>query len=1479
MTSSTSENTQTHRQENYDFFVVGIGASAGGLRALEEFFANMPADSGAAFVVIQHLSPDFKSLMKELLGRTTRMEIYRVEDGMEIKPNCVYLIPPGQNLEVRSRRLQLQRQDRERPGPNFPIDIFLQSLGEDAGDRAIGVVLSGTGSDGSEGLRMLNESGGIGMVQDPSTAEFDGMPHSAIATRIVDSIGSPLELAEVIYDFVKAPANEERNNVPRTKLALDSFRLGQITNILNRHQHINFTHYKPSTLSRRIHRRCLITGYHDIDDYIGRLQIERQERETLCQDLLISVTKFFRDSSAWEYLETNIIPRTIEKINPGDELRCWVSACATGEEAYTLAILLDEAISDLGKQIKVKIFATDIDRIALEKAANGIYPESIAKDLNPERLERYFIRQEQSFQVAKELREKLIFAPHDLTKDANFTRMHIITCRNVLIYMQPQLQQQVLRNFHFSLVPKGFLLLGEAETVAYFEDELVPVEKKHKVYQKARDSRLPLPIRGVENFSKHLLSQPSVKPAPRCTKEPMLEATLNNLLRQQKATCILVDKNNQVVYMFEDLAKVLKMPTGNPTTEAIKLVIPPLQLPLNTALRRAQKERTTVAYTGIKVDAGDNQRILSLKVTYEQASKIAGDFFMVTIAEDVEVEVVPQVNHFEADSEVSHRILDLEYELQQSRENLQATIEELETTNEEQQATNEELIASNEELQSTNEELHSVNEELFTVNAEYQSKIQELTELNADVDNLLQSTDIGVVFLDKELRIRKFTPAATMAINLVDADIGRPIEHITNNINFGEFMQELQSILKCGKPKQRQVKLNSTGKHLLMRIYPYRQADKCCDGVVLTFIDIDEIKQVQEELQQTYNILEKKQQQLRAILDNTASIIYVKDIEGRYLLVNQQYVAVTGLQPEQALGKTDSELFAPESSEVYQDNDCKVIAEKTVLEFEEILPQSDGNHTYISIKAPLCDEQGNPYAVCGISTDITKQKVTEGKLNYINTELVKAKEAAEAANHAKSEFLARMTHELRTPLNAILGFTQILNRNPELEKKQKQYIETILRSGKHLLELINDILDISKIEAGMAEVNITSFDLYRLLDSLEAMLHLKARAKQLQLKFELEPNIPQYVQTDENKLRQVLINLLQNAIKFTDSGSVVLRVGVFDEDKEIQRNKEKDDSPYSLRLQFEVEDTGKGMTPKELENIFDAFVQSNPTYQVEDGTGLGLAICKRFVNLMGGDIKIKSNLSKGTTVQFHALVALSEKPPESTQPLLKRRVIGLAPNQLDNRILVVEDNWDNRQLLLQILVPLGFKVLEATNGKEAIELWEREKPQLILMDMRMPVMDGYEATKIIKQQDLENQHSTAIIALTATAFNEDRKSMLDNGCHDFIRKPFQEDILLDKIAKYLNIEYIYEYENDVLSSEASNLKQLMTSDLKVMSEKWCKSLHTAAINCTQNRVLQLLSEIPEHHQTLKQQLEYLANNYQFDQISHLTKPFVETLDN
>ncbi|MDY6899505.1 MAG: chemotaxis protein CheB, partial [Cyanobacteriota bacterium] len=781
----SDENQQGTTSENKNFFVVGIGASAGGLRALEEFFENMPADSDAAFVVIQHLSPDFKSLMKELLERYTEMKVYRVEDGMVLKPNCIYLIPPGTNLVIQKRKLYFQPQDRNRPKPNFPIDIFLQSLAEDVGDRGVGIILSGSGSDGSEGLRLLNENGGIAMSQDPGTAEFDGMPNSAIATRLIDRVGSPQELAEALYNYLKSPSDIQKISGHPT-LLLDNFKLQQITDIVNRHNNINFSHYKPSTLSRRIHRRCLITECNSIDDYILRLQIDTEELETLCNDLLISVTKFFRDTKAWDFIENNVIPSLIEKTKPGGEIRCWISACATGEEAYSLAILLDEAISDLGKQVKVKIFATDIDKIALEKAAAGIYPENIAKDITDERLEKYFIPGNQTYEVARKLREMLIFAPQDLTKDAGFTRMHFISCRNVLIYMQPQLQKQVLRNLHFSLITTGYLFLGESETVGDFEDEFAQIERKLKIYQKQRDILLPLIYQGFDNYSKPSLQPSKSKSAGKNRDLPLLEETLNSVLTENNTTCLIVNKQNQVLHVFGNTADVLEIRYGRITQDAIKLVVPALELPLNTALHRAKREKCSVIYTGIKLEKENQSIMVSLKVSHHKGSKmLSEDFYRVEIKR--EKHLIEQESSssqlFEADAEASRRIIELEYELQQTRENLQATIEELETTNEEQQATNEELIASNEELQSTNEELHSVNEELHTVNAQYQSKIQELSDLNSDVENLLRTTNIGVVFLDRELRIRKFTPAATAAINLVEADIDRPLEHLSHNMD------------------------------------------------------------------------------------------------------------------------------------------------------------------------------------------------------------------------------------------------------------------------------------------------------------------------------------------------------------------------------------------------------------------------------------------------------------------------------------------------------------------------------------------------------------------------------------------------------------------------------------------------------------------------------------------------------------------------
>ena len=992
-------------EQDRKFFVVGIGASAGGLRALEEFFEHMPTDSGAAFVVIQHLSPDFKSLMKELLERRTRMAIYRVTEGMELQPNCIYLIPPGKNLVLEAQKLHLlEQEERNRHGLNFPIDIFLESLAKTRVERAIGVILSGTGSDGTNGLRAINEVGGFAMVQEPETAEFDGMPRTAIATGVVDRVLSPAQLAQTINQLVRSPSLPDKDNTDQAKL-LNSQNLQRIARILAQHEQTDFSHYKTSTLSRRIQRRYLISGCHNLGEFIRLLESSAEERAILRHDLLISVTHFFRDRSAWNFLETEVIPQLISKANPQEEIRCWVTACATGEEAYSLAILLDEAVSKAEKPVRFKIFATDIDKAALEKATLGIYPQTITNDINPERLERYFLRKNNAWQVIRKLREKLLFAPHDLTKDAGFTRMNLISCRNVLIYLQSDLQQQVLRNLHFSLASKGILFLGEAETLGYIEPEFRNLDKKSKIYQKRRDVRLNVPVKGIEKISPQLLSYIPVKNSQENRLEPMLDKAFSAFLAKYKATCFLVDREYRLFHTFNDGINILKVPMGRTTTDITKMIVADLQLPLITALHRAKREHSPVSYLGIKIEREEQPGNLKLEVTYHESNKLADDFFSIVIQED-ETPSQASGERFEADAEASQRIMELEYELQQTRENLQAVIEELETTNEEQQATNEELTASNEELQSTNEELHSVNEELYTVNAEYQSKIGELTELNNDIDNLLRSIDIGVVFLDSDLRIRKFTPAATIAINLVEADINRPLEHITHNLNCHNLIELLQTVIKNQESLDKEVKLVKRDFHLLMRINPYLLEDGRLDGVVISFIDIDELKTIQQQinlvnqelktsqlqLQQLNQELEKRVEErtqalqksearLRAILETTSSMIYLKNLEGHYLLVNKQYLELLDITEAQILNKTSHDIFPPAIADVLTANDRQVLATKSVLQFEEQISLADGSlRTYIATKAPLIDNHGEVYAICGISTDISEQKETEIEL-------------------------------------------------------------------------------------------------------------------------------------------------------------------------------------------------------------------------------------------------------------------------------------------------------------------------------------------------------------------------------------------------------------------------------------------------------------------------------------------------------------------
>ena len=617
-----------------NFFVVGIGASAGGLRALEEFFENLPFDSGAAFIVIQHLSPDFKSLMKELLERRTRMSVHRVEEGMKIASNNIYLIPPGKNLSVKEGKLHLsEQQSRKIHGAiSFPINIFFQSLAASYAEQAIGIVLSGTGSDGTEGLKTIKEAGGTSLVQEPSTAEFDGMPQSAIATGKVDRVLPPGKLAELLYEFLTSPIDSEDFSQSHSFL-VDLRKLQKIADILVENGYQDFSHYKKTTISRRIHRRCLIMRCTEIDDYIRLLEHSEEERDILSNELLINVTRFFRDPDAWSYLESDVIIPLVKKTQPGEELRFWITACSTGEEAYSLGILIDETLQKLDRQkIKIKIFATDIDRYALEKAAAGNYPATIYNDLSEQRLNSYFVYRDGNYQVTRKLREMMIFAPHDLTKDAGFTRMHLVTCRNMLIYLEPDAQQQVIRNIHFSLNVEGILFLGEAENLGDLEDEFITVNKKWKIYKKRRNIRLPLAVKNLHNRGRTSLLHSSRQTSTKSIYEPMLEETLATVLGDRQALCLIVNREHQLLHVYGNSQDILNIPQGKLTREVISMVIPALKLPLNTALHRAKKENQPVLYTGIQLNSdSQNTRQVDLKVTYCESNKLAGDFLVVTI--------------------------------------------------------------------------------------------------------------------------------------------------------------------------------------------------------------------------------------------------------------------------------------------------------------------------------------------------------------------------------------------------------------------------------------------------------------------------------------------------------------------------------------------------------------------------------------------------------------------------------------------------------------------------------------------------------------------------------------------------------------------------------------------------------------------------------------------------------------------------------
>lgn len=829
-------------------FVVGIGASAGGLDAIERFFDNVPPDCGLSFVLVQHLSPDFKSLMDELLARHTRMPIHRVKDGMVVEPNAVYLIPPKKSMALSEGRLLLTDQE-QKSGLTMPIDVFLRSLAQDAGDRAIGVILSGSGSDGSRGVKDIHEAGGLVLVQSVETAAFDGMPRAAIATGMADCIVPPEHMPLKILQYVNHPTRLTARLAGHDSPREDD--LGIVLSLLRRRFGVDFTLYKPGTIARRLERRMTMAGAAVLGEYVGRLEHDPDEVDALYRDLLVEVTQFFRDKEAFEVIKSKVIPTLCEQAAAVDEeeLRVWVPGCATGEEAYSLAMLFHEHVDKQKLSLDVKIFASDVHKTSLDIAGTGIFSEQSVHEVPYYYLTRYFQQKRNRYHIAQEIRQMVIFAQHNLTKDPPFTKLDLISCRNVQIYFNPATQKKVLSLFQFGLRTGGVLFLGPSESVTELESEFETIDSHWKIYRKHRDVRLPFGATRLPSFQplsdnallikQRLIGQPS--------NDDGMSEVYEMMLQQFVPPSLLLNEQHELLHAFGDARKFLRVPEGKATNDVLRMVEDGLRMAISSALFRSTKDNKAVTYGGVRtrVDGKD----CLLKVTALPLSRRGRNKMHLVSLEPEETPVAPAAQSFDLQGEYSERLGQLERELNYTKEHLQSTIEELETSNEELQSTNEELVASNEELQSTNEELHSVNEELYTVNAEHQRKIEELIQLTNDMDNLLHSTDIGTLFLDGELLIRKFTPAVGRVFNLLPQDVGRPLRHISNNIRIPyDTLHGLIEEAYAGGSAVEQELSGLHGETYLMRILPYHTQNNTITGTVLTFVDVSSIKEAQRQL-------------------------------------------------------------------------------------------------------------------------------------------------------------------------------------------------------------------------------------------------------------------------------------------------------------------------------------------------------------------------------------------------------------------------------------------------------------------------------------------------------------------------------------------------------------------------------------------------------------------------------------------------------
>ncbi|WP_276497022.1 chemotaxis protein CheB [Pontibacter litorisediminis] len=1000
MTSTTSAPNKESVKSAADHYLVGIGASAGGLEAIHKLFDHFPSNSSFSFVIIQHLSPDHKSLMAELLSKHTQMQVQEAEDNMFTRPNCVYVLPSGKQLTVEHGRLRLADKARNRE-PNFAIDLFFESMAKSRGRHGIGIVLSGTGTDGTKGALAIRKAGGIVVVQEPETARFNGMPRSAIDAGAADFVLAPEHMPEEIMEYTrKVPL--VKNLIDQGEEGQDAEVLREILDLVCTHTQTDFTSYKEATLNRRIRKRMDTLKVKDLSSYLTYLHENPGEIKKLCQEFFINVTSFFRDTEAFECLEKEVIPKIIGGKAENEHVKVWVAACSTGEEVYSLAMLFSEAFEKMGREPHVKLFATDADQQAIIQASKGSYPLSIAKHVSPERLKRFFHLRGNRYFVSEEIRKLVVFAQHDLQKDPPYSRIDLVTCRNMLIYLNQDLQNKVLSLFPYALNLGGYLFLGSSEHIGSMKSYFTEESRKWKIFRKIKDGRGIRQSYGLTDYGSNSNANGQ---AVKYNISPELrynEAFMDAVSEDFKVTALYVDESYQLLHGIGDINRFLRFPDKRLHFNLIKMVPEELAITLSVGIRKALKQDRKVVARQVAVKLGKKEQLVHVSIRPTTLEKGQPKVILVLLQEMGEVAPIPKVSDlsFVSDSDYYQQLTALEAELKEAREGLHLTVQDLSTANEELQSTNEELMSSNEELQSSNEEMQSLNEELHTVNSEHQLKIKELQELNEDLDNYIRSSNIGQLFIDHHLVIRKFTPSIEGLINVIDSDIGRPIHHLSHNLKYSRLIEDIREVNNHSMEKEQEVE-TSNGKFFLMRIIPYLKHDGNKDGVVVSFVDVTTLKTLSNVVQGVLNSSFNSIMAFRAVRDEEQKIT-----DFAWTLLNRKTESLLGQSQAELLGTSVLTVMPFLRKSGLFRKFTEVVKTGEPVHIEQQL-EIDGGKTWYEVAAVKMGD-----GVTVTMADITEKKSSEDKVLMAYEELKLAEENLIKLNNELEKRVSERTKEL-----------------------------------------------------------------------------------------------------------------------------------------------------------------------------------------------------------------------------------------------------------------------------------------------------------------------------------------------------------------------------------------------------------------------------------------------------------------------------------